>query len=79
MTLKEKWLKQIHKLKSFGNKLVCNRQGEIMANDKDQQYGKVKEHFKSQFWNDTHVKVEQYDGESRPLGRPKTNYEAKLE
>ena len=59
--------------------MVCNRQGEIMVNDKDQPYGEVKEHFRSQFWNDTHVEVEQYDGESRPLGRPKANYEAKLE
>ena len=50
-----------------------------MVNDKDQPYGEVKEHFRSQFWNDTHVEVEQYDGESRPLGRPKANYEAKLE
>ena len=49
MTLKEKRFKEINNLKSFGNVVVCNGQGEIMVNDKDQQYGEVKEHFKSQF------------------------------
>ena len=69
-------VKKIRNTRDIGNIVVHDKKGEIVISKK-KQYEEIKNHFHMQFNNPSHIPIEKYDGEARPLNKPISIVEVK--